>query len=75
MNKLRLDLPAIAQALDSISWDWVSDNHPLLAEAIQTEIGRGANPDQVRRYVMQHTQRQELAMRCEQAARYLAAAS
>jgi hypothetical protein len=72
MKRVTFDLPAIGQALDSISWDWVSDNHPLLAEAIQTEMGRGANPDQVRRFVMQQTQRLELALRCEQAARWLA---
>lgn len=71
MNKTKLDLSLIGKALDEISWEWVSDNYPLLAEAIKTETGRGASPDQVRRYVMQQTQRLELALRCEQAARWL----
>ena len=67
----RLRLPVIGRALDEISWDWISDNHPLLAEAIQTETQHGADPDQIRRYVMQQTQRTELALRCQQAARWL----
>ena len=65
------DLKAIGRALDEISWYWLSDSYPGLAEAIQSEADRGASPDQVRRYVMQRTQRLELALRCEQAARWL----
>ena len=71
----RLDLPVIGRALDEISWDWISDNHPYLAEAIQAETQHGANPNQIRRFVMQQTQRTELALRCQQAARWLSQAS
>jgi hypothetical protein len=73
MPKKSFSLQAIGDALDEISWDWISDNYPRLAEAIKTEIDRGATPDQVRRYVMQQTQRLELALRCEQAGRWLMA--
>lgn len=67
------ELTAIGQALDEISHQWVCDNHPRLAEAIEAEVQMGATPDLVRRYVMRQTQRLELALRCEQAARWLAA--
>lgn len=65
------ELTAIGKALDEISWWWLSDNFPRLAEAVQYEVERGAEPGQVRRYVMLQTQRNELALRCEQAARWL----
>jgi len=66
------DLAAIARALDYISWQWLSDNHPELAEAIELEVGRGATPTDVRRFVMRYTDRFELALRCEQAASWVA---
>lgn len=67
------ELTTLGEALDEIDWQWLSDTHPRLAEALETEIELGADPDQVRRFVMQRTQRKELALRCEQAARHLAA--
>jgi len=68
------ELPAVGQALDSQSWEWLSDTLPVLSEAIKTEIGRGATPEQVRMFVLHRTERRELALRCEQAARHLVAA-
>lgn len=68
---MREKLETIGQALDEMSWRWVSDQHPTLAEAIETEVALGAQPEAVRRYVMARTQRLELALRCEQAARWL----
>lgn len=67
------NLSIIGSALDAISWEWLNDNHPQLAEAIETEVARGATPDVIRRYVVQRTQRIELALRCEQAALHLVA--
>jgi hypothetical protein len=64
-------LTGVGQALDEISWQWLSDNFPRLAEAIQNAVDGGTMPDGVRRFVMARTQRYELALRCEQAARYL----
>lgn len=75
MKKKTLSLPIIGKALDEISWTWLSDNFPQLAEAIKSEMDRGASPDQIRRYVVQQTQRLELALRCEQAARWLTEAT
>jgi len=64
-------LVTIGSALNEISWYWLSDNHPRLAEAIETEVDRGATPKAIRRYVVRRTQRIELALRCEQAAAFL----
>jgi len=69
------NLSAIGSALDAISWEWLNDNHPQLAEAIETEVARGATPQMVRRYVVQRTERIELALRCEQAANFLVEAA
>lgn len=65
------NLSIIGSALDAISWEWLNDNHPQLAEAIEVEVARGATPDAIRRYVVRRTQRLELALRCEQAALHL----
>lgn len=65
------DLTAIGKALNEISWQWLSDNHPRLAEAIEVEVDRGAASADIRRYVMDKTQRLELALRCEQGAAWL----
>ena len=67
-----LQLDALGEALDQISLQWLNDNYPELAEALDRQVERGAAPDQVRRYVVAHTGRLELALRMEQAARALA---
>ena len=65
------DLTPIASALNEMSWQWLNDNCPALAEALAVTVGRGATPEEVRRFVMARTERRELALRCEQAARWL----
>jgi len=67
-------LSAIDRALDQLSYTWLSDNHPPLVEAIEVEVDRGATPRQIRSHVLRRTERRELALRCEQAARWLAEA-
>lgn len=64
-------LAPITEALDGIGYQWLADNHPELAEAIETAVAAGAGPREIRRHVMAQTGRQELALRCEQAARCL----
>ncbi len=64
-------LEGLAAALDRVSWQWLQDSHPLLAEALELTVGEGTTPAEVRRFVMAHTGRYELALRCEQAARWL----
>lgn len=66
MNKL-------AKVLDAESYEWLTTNHPTLADAIEAEVKAGATPDSIRRFVLRHTGgRYEIAYRCEAAARYLA---
>ena len=59
-------------ALDQISYEWLAEAHPDLAEAIESEVSQGATPERIKHFVLRHTQRLELALRCEQAARHMA---
>lgn len=61
----------LSTALDEESWDWLNENAPAIANAVQTAITRKATPTDVRRFVVSRTGRAELAARCEQAARHL----
>ena len=64
-------LPALARALNGESWNWLETNQPELAAAIEVEVGRGATPSEIKRFVMLRTDRYELALRCELAAAWL----
>ena len=66
-------MPELEAALDSESWDWLTENFPLLATALQAEVKRNATPEEIGRFVMRHTQRPNLSMRMRQAAQHLAA--
>ena len=66
-----IELELLGQALDAESWDWLETHHPNLADAIQAEMKRGADPGAIYRFVMARTDRRELALRLEQAARWL----
>jgi len=68
------DLAVIGAALNQMSWQWLNDNCPNLAEALAVAVERGATAVEIRRFVMHRTERRELALRCEQAARWLAEA-
>ena len=63
------------RALQAESWDWLESAHPNLAEAVQNAVGRGAEPDAIKRRIIAMTGREELALRCALAAGYLKAAS
>ena len=71
MGKDGKKLERITQAVDAISAEWLGDNHPDLLVAIEASVGEGAEPAAIRRHVMGLTDRRELALRCEQAARFL----
>jgi len=64
---------ALDRALEAESWNWLEANQPELAEALQAEVGHGAQPAQVKRHVIGRTGRWELAIRCELAAAFLTA--
>jgi thiamine monophosphate synthase len=65
-------LAPVTEALDAIGYEWLADNHPDLAEAIERAVAAGATARQVRSHVMDRTARLESALRCEQSARFLA---
>ena len=64
---------ALDGALDEIGYQWLEETHPELAAAVEQEVGRGAGAATIKRRVLARTGRLELALRCEQAARYIAA--
>lgn len=65
-------MDSLGRALDKVSYEWLTEAYPELVEAIEAEVAQGATPTQVKRFVLGHTQRVELALRCEQAARHIA---
>ena len=56
-------------ALDQESYEWLEENRPDLASALDLAVKRGARPSDIRRFVITRTARMELALRCEQYAR------
>jgi glucose-6-phosphate-specific signal transduction histidine kinase len=74
--KVSIDLTEVEDAINEESWDWLSDNIPQMAKAIQAAvIKKNAKPEQIKFKVMQLTFRPKLAMRCYQAASHLADAN
>lgn len=67
---------ALAAALDRMSYEYLAINAPDLVMAIDQELRNGTEPDGIRFIVQRHVgpDRDGLAMRCEQAARYMAGA-
>ena len=63
----------ITTVLDAIAYEWLATNYPQLVKAIDTELNRGITPGDVRFVVQRHggPDRDDLALRCEQAARHL----
>lgn len=64
-------MQALERALDQESLTWLLTQHPNIAEAIENAVCNGATPEDIKRAVIRHTQRDDLARRCEQAARAL----
>lgn len=62
---------ALDAAIDSESWDWPSENLPGIAEGVVIALKANQSPDSIRRRVIRLTQRPELALRVEQAARHV----
>jgi hypothetical protein len=65
---------ALAAALDRMSYEYLSTNAPDLIVAINQELQNGIDPKGIRFIVQRHVgpDREGLALRCEQAARYMA---
>ncbi|MBP8293899.1 MAG: hypothetical protein KAX65_14070 [Caldilineaceae bacterium] len=67
----------LTAALDRMSYEYLSTNAPDLVVAIDRELRTGAQPEAIRFIVQRHVgpDREGLALRCEQAARYMAGMS
>jgi len=65
---------ALTAALDRMSFEYLSTNAPDLIVAIDQELQAGTEPEGIRFIVQRHVgpDREGLALRCEQAARYMA---
>lgn len=59
----------IDEALDTISYGWLSREHPELLEAIESAVMDGVAVEEIKLRVALRTYRYELTLRCEQAAR------
>ena len=70
MQKIRV---ATKDALDRMSYEWLSTSAADLVMAIDAELKAGTEPAGIRFIVQRHVgpDRDGLALRCEQAARYL----
>ena len=64
-------MKTLEAALDAASYEWLVSNLPDVAQAIEVEVAAGATAGQIKTAVLRHTARVELALRCEQAARWL----
>ncbi len=62
---------SIDEELDEISYEWLIQNHPALLHAMARDVDAGRMPADLRHRVLERTGRYELALRCEQAARWL----
>ena len=63
----------LEKAVNAESYEWLQDNYPDLARALESEVNRGATPKEIRRYIMEKTERAGIARRLEQAAAHLQA--
>lgn len=61
----------LTKALDKESYEWLIGHLPDIAEAIEIEVTAGHKPGEIKLFVLSRTGRLELALRCEQAARYI----
>lgn len=64
-------MPTLQAALDYESYTWLAENLPKILEALEVEVARGVNPDDVHLYVLGEYGREELAQRLRQAARHM----
>jgi hypothetical protein len=63
----------LGRELDYQAYQWVLDEYPTVAEAIETEVLAGASVEDVRRFLVAHVgeHRQGFIQRCVGAARWL----
>lgn len=67
------ELPHLTAAINAESWEWLQENTPMLADALEREIEAGATAEEIRVVAMRMTQRPALVLRLRQAAAHLMA--
>lgn len=73
VEEMKNVMPRLGAVLDKESYSWMAANHPEVLDAIEAEVAAGRSPQDVRLFVLRQTGRIEIALRCEQSARYVAA--
>lgn len=68
---IMLAMVDLERAVNEESWEYLRDNLPGLAAALEVEVKRGATADDIRRWAMRYTRREGLALRLQQAAGFL----
>lgn len=71
INQTPDPMAPLHQANAAESWEWLTINAPAHAYAVELAVNAGAKPEQIYRAMIQDTQRQEFARRCQLAARHL----
>lgn len=61
----------LGKALDRESYEWLASHAPDILEAVEAEVNANRTPDEIRIFVIRRTGRGEIALRVEQAARYV----
>lgn len=63
----------LEQAIDEDAYEYLSQHAPSYIKAIDNAVTNGATPEQIRWYVQVRvgSDRLSMALRCEQAARYI----
>ncbi len=71
LDNLSAVLQPVGEALDRGAWLKLRNTHADLAAAVEAAVDAGAQPEEIRRYVIHHTERADLGAWVEQAARWL----
>ena len=71
LDNLSAVLQPVGVALDRGAWLKLRNTHADLAAAVEAAVAAGAQPEEIRRYVIHHTERADLGAWVEQAARWL----
>lgn len=61
----------LAKANAMEAYDWLVAHSPAHFDAVQAAVNEGATPDEIYRYMLRDTFRQEIAHRCRLAARWM----
>ena len=75
VNQINAATSPLLAAIDYDAYEWLTSQAPHFLLAIEKELKQGRTPEEIRYMVSSRVgpDRQGLALRCEQAARYITA--